>query len=184
MRVESLASGRPEMRQTLDRAEKFLNLVALLSALLAAVAVAIAARDFAQRHLDDCADAARAGRSRSARSRWSYALEFGGVGLVASGLGVLLGLAVHHVFVWHARQAWSTPASCRRRACGRRCSALGVGMTLLVGFGLPPVLQLARVPPLRVIRRDVGALQAGVAGWCWRPAWPASSRCCWRCRRI
>jgi putative ABC transport system permease protein len=44
---ESLESGRPEMRQTLDRAEKFLNLVALLAALLSAVAVGMAAREFA-----------------------------------------------------------------------------------------------------------------------------------------
>jgi putative ABC transport system permease protein len=36
---------------------------------------------------------------------------------------------------------------------------IGVGFTLLMGFGLPPVLQLARVPALRVMRRDVGALK-------------------------
>ena len=55
VRLESLESGRREMRQTLDRAARFLRLVAMLSALLAAVAVALAARDFAARHLDACA---------------------------------------------------------------------------------------------------------------------------------
>src|SRR5690606_27787620 len=43
-RVESLESGRPELRATLDRAERFLSLVALLSALIAAVAIGLAAR--------------------------------------------------------------------------------------------------------------------------------------------
>ena len=43
VRLESLESGRPEMQQTLDRAQKFLSLVALLAALLSAVAVALAA---------------------------------------------------------------------------------------------------------------------------------------------
>ncbi len=55
MRLETLEAGRPEMRQTLDRAEKFLHLVALLAALLSAVAVALAARSFAAGHLDECA---------------------------------------------------------------------------------------------------------------------------------
>ncbi|HLL19861.1 MAG TPA: FtsX-like permease family protein, partial [Rubrivivax sp.] len=41
---------------------------------------------------------------------------------------------------------------------------IGVGLTLLLAFGLPPVLQLARVPPLRVIRRDVGSLKASSLG--------------------
>ncbi|HET8744175.1 MAG TPA: FtsX-like permease family protein, partial [Ramlibacter sp.] len=93
VRVESLEGGRPEMRQTLDRAEKFLNLVALLAALLSAVAVALAARGFASRHLDDCAMLRVLGQSQRAIAG-SYAFEFTVVGLFASVLGVALGFAV------------------------------------------------------------------------------------------
>jgi len=161
VRIESLEAGRPEMRQTLDRAQRFLNLVALLAALLAAVAVAIAARDFAQRHLDDCAMLRVLGAPQRAMAG-AYALEFGAVGLMASAAGVALGYAVHFVFVQLLAgllDAALPPATWPPAAFG-----VGVGMTLLVAFGLPPVLQLARVPPLRVIRRDVGGLKAASLG--------------------
>jgi putative ABC transport system permease protein len=158
MRVESLEAGRPEMSQTLGRGEKFLNLVALLAALLAAVAVGIAARDFASRHLDDCAMLRVLGLSQR-RIAGAYALEFTFVGLLASSLGVLLGWAMHHVFVWLL--AGLVSASLPPPGLWPALFGLGVGMTLLLAFGLPPVLQLAQVPPLRVIRRDVGGLKAG-----------------------
>jgi putative ABC transport system permease protein len=92
------------------------------------------------------------------RIAWAYALEFALVGLVASVAGVVLGWVVHHVFVW----LLSGLVNATLPAAGWRPAAfgLGVGLTLLLGFGLPPVLQLARVPPLRVIRRDVGAPKA------------------------
>lgn len=159
--VEALASGRPEMSQTLDRGEKFLNLVALLSALLSAVAVGIAARDFAQRHLDDCAMLRVLGLSQR-RIAGAYALEFGFVGVLASAAGVALGFAVHYVFVWLL--AGLLDANLPAASPLPALFGLGVGLTLLVAFGLPPVLQLASVPPLRVIRRDVGSLKAGSLG--------------------
>ena len=156
VRVESLASGRPEMRQTLDRASKFLNLVALLSALLAAVAVAIASRDFAARHLDDCAMLRVLGLPQRTIA-WQYALEFTAVGAVASMAGVLLGFAVHFVFV--QLLAGLVQSSLPAPGPWPALFGVGVGFTLLLGFGLPPVLQLAQVPALRVIRRDLGALR-------------------------
>lgn len=170
VRVESLQSGRPEMQQTLDRAEKFLNLVALLAALLAAVAVGIASRDFAQRHLDDCAMLRVLGLPQR-RIAGAYALEFALVGLLASLLGVALGFAVHHVFV--VLLAGLVDAALPSPSPWPALFGIGVGFTLLMGFGLPPVLQLARVPPLRVMRRDVGAIKpaswlvlgAGAAGF-------------------
>ena len=170
VRLETFETGRPEMRQTLDRAEKFLNLVALLAALLAAVAVGIASRDFANRHLDDCAMLRVLGLAQRSIAL-QYLIEFGLVGVLASTLGVALGFGMHHVFVWllSGLVAVSLPAASWWPAL----LGLGVGLTLLMGFGLPPVLQLARVPPLRVIRREVGALKpasmavllAGVGGF-------------------
>ena len=156
LRVESLATGRPEMRQTLDRAAKFLNLVALLSALLAAVAVGIASRDFASRHLDDCAMLRVLGLPQRTIAL-QYLIEFTCVGLIASVAGVALGFAVHYVFVWLL--AGLVSASLPAASLWPALFGVGVGFTLLMGFGLPPVLQLAQVPPLRVIRRDVGALK-------------------------
>jgi putative ABC transport system permease protein len=157
VRVESLENGRPEMRQTLDRAAKFLNLVALLAALLSAVAVGIASRDFAERHLDDCAMLRVLGQPQR-RIAAAYSIEFALVGLAASVLGVLLGLIVHLGFVLLLSGIVKTnlPAPGPMPAV----FGLGVGLTLMLGFGLPPVLQLARVPPLRVMRRELGALKA------------------------
>lgn len=159
-RLETLEAGRPEMRQTLDRAEKFLNLVALLAALLAAVAVGIGARDFAQRHLDAAAMWRVLGQPQR-RIAWAYGLEFAAVGVLGSGLGVLLGWLVHHVFVWLLSSLVGVDlpgVSVWPMGFG-----LGVGMTLLLGFGLPPVLQLAQVPALRVLRRDVGEVKTSSA---------------------
>ena len=156
MRLESLEGGRPEMQQTLGRAEKFLNLVALLAALLCAVAVAIAARGFAQRHLDDCAMLRVLGLSQGTMAR-AYTLEFTLIGLFASALGVAIGYAVHHVFV--LLLAGLVEASLPAPSIAPVLLGLGMGLTLMLAFGLPPVLQLAQVPPLRVIRRDVGQLK-------------------------
>ncbi len=86
-----------------------------------------------------------------------YLVEFALVGVVASAVGLALGFAVHFVFLWFLSglvQVALPPPGLWPALFG-----VGVGFTLLLGFGLPPVLQLARVPPLRVIRRDVGAMK-------------------------
>ena len=161
IQVESMESGRPEMRQTLDRAEKFLNLVALLAALLCAVAVALAARTFASKHLDGCALLRVLGQSQKTLSV-AYAFEFITAGLAASLLGVLMGYGIHHAFIWLLAglvDVQLPPSSGAPALLG-----LGMGLTLLLAFGLPPVLQLAKVPAMRVIRRDMGGLQPASLG--------------------
>lgn len=156
VRLESIESGRPEMRQTLDRAERFLNLVALLAALLSAVAVALAARAFAAARLDACAIERVLGQTPS-RIAWAYVIEFTLVALGASLLGAAIGWALHHAFV--ALLAGLVEASLPPATLWPWGLGVGLGCVLVWAFGLPPILQLAKVPPLRVIRRDLGALR-------------------------
>ncbi len=154
VRIESLEEGRPEMSATLDRADRFLSLVGLLSAMLAAVAVAMAARRFMQRHLDSCAMLRCLGLTQN-QVTVIYLVEFLVVGLAGSLLGVLLGFGAHYVLLQLLGSLVATviPAPTVLPAL----QGLATGMILLAGFALPPILQLRNVPHNRVIRREAAA---------------------------
>ena len=154
VRIESLEEGRPEMSATLDRADRFLSLVGLLSAMLAAVAVAMAARRFMQRHLDSCAMLRCLGLTQN-QVTVIYLVEFLVVGLAGSLLGVLLGFGAHYVLLQLLGSLVATdiPAPTMLPAL----QGLATGMILLAGFALPPILQLRNVPHNRVIRREAAA---------------------------
>ncbi|WP_090441637.1 ABC transporter permease [Duganella sp. CF458] len=154
VRIESLEEGRPEMSATLDRADRFLSLVGLLSAMLAAVAVAMAARRFMQRHLDSCAMLRCLGLTQNQVTA-IYLVEFLLVGLAGSLLGVLAGFGAHYVLLQllGSLVAADIPAPTILPAL----QGLATGMVLLAGFALPPILQLRNVAHNRVIRREAAA---------------------------
>jgi putative ABC transport system permease protein len=156
VRIESIENGRPEMQATLERADRFLSLVGLLSAMLAAVAVAMAARRFMQRHLDACAMLRCLGMTQNGVGAL-YLIEFALVGLAGSVIGVLVGFGAHFVLL----QLIGTllPADLPPVSPLPALQGIATGMLLLVGFALPPVLQLRNVPHNRVIRREQAAPQ-------------------------
>lgn len=156
VRIESLESGRPEMQATLARAEQFLSLVGLLSAMLAAIAVAMAARRFMLRHLDACAMLRCLGLTQNQVSAM-YLIEFALVGLAGSVLGAAVGFAAHFVLLdWLGSLVTHTlPQASFLPAL----QGIATGMVLLIGFAIPPILQLRNVPHNRVIRREQDAPQ-------------------------
>ncbi|HCY61733.1 MAG TPA: ABC transporter permease [Oxalobacteraceae bacterium] len=151
VRLESLESGRPEMQATLERAEQFLSLVGLLTAMLAAVAVAMAARRFMLRHVDACAMLRCLGMPQGQVTALFLA-EFIIVGLAGSALGVLLGFGAHFILLeWLGKLvAADLPAAGWLPAL----QGMATGLLLLTGFAMPPILQLREVPHNRVIRRE------------------------------
>jgi putative ABC transport system permease protein len=153
-RIESLDNGRPELRATLDRAQQFLALVSLLSALIAAVAIAVAARRFAQRHLDGCAVMRALGLSQG-RLLASLLLEMLWLGLAAGAVGAALGWLGQLVLARLAAPMIDMvlPGASLMPAL----QAVAAGLMLVLGFAAVPLARLAGVPPLRVLRRDLGA---------------------------
>jgi putative ABC transport system permease protein len=156
-RLQGVRDARPEMRVALERAEQFLGLAALASVVLAGVAIAIAGRRYAMRHLDTSAVL----RCFGANQRTIVALYSGQLGLLAL-LGSLAGILIGYVAQWGLAAilvglvADQLPGPTALPVV----SALATGLIILLGFGLPPVLHLKNVPPARVLRRDLGNLPA------------------------
>lgn len=157
IRLESLEVGRPEMTQTLKRAGSFLGFVTLLATLMAAVALAIAARNFASHHLNTCAMFRVFGLSQRAIVLL-YGVELLLLAVIASVIGVGIGCGVQMALVALVSNVLAIalpPPTWYPIGLG-----IGVGVILVLSFGLAPVLQLSRVSPLRVLRRDLGSPKA------------------------
>lgn len=166
-RLETIQQARPEIRSALDRAGRFLGLAALVSVVLAAVAVAMAARRHSARHLSGAAVMRCLGASQ-ARLVGIHVGEMLLLGLLASVAGVILAFGVQWALSdWLGRTlSLSIPAAGPLPAL----QGLGVGLVVLLAFGAPPVLALRRVPALRVLRRDLdptepSAWLVGIAGF-------------------
>jgi len=165
-RVDSLENARPEVRAGLDRAQSFLGLAAMLSVILSAVAVALGARRYTERHLDGYAVMRCMGASQS-RLFALFGWEFLLLALLASVAGCALGFAIQNIVAWWL--ASLIPGTLPQPGSAPLLQGTATGLVLLLGFALPPLLRLKGVPALRVIRRDIdgprrGALAVYVVG--------------------
>jgi len=162
-RIEGIGDARPEIRTAMERAQRYLGLAALVSAILAAVAVALAGRQYLARHLDSCAVLRCLGASQATLFRL-YLVQFVVLGLTASLLGSLVGFGGQAILaeMLRGRIVADLPAP----NLWPLIEGTAIGLLLLLAFVLPPLLHLIRVPTLRVIRRDLGApQQRGMAAY-------------------
>lgn len=159
-KIDSLEDGNPSLSQALERARQYLGLASLAAILLASVSIALSAGNFADKRYDHAALLRCFGLSRRS-TLLVFLLQLLLIGLLASVLGIVLGwLAQNLLFVALADML---PADIPAAGWNAALTALLTGLVSLLGFGLPPLMGLGRVPPLRVLRRDLQPLPA--ASW-------------------
>lgn len=151
-RIETANDSNRQIGGALGRAERYLNLASLAAILLAGVAVALSAARFATRRFDASALLRCLGLSRH-DALLLYALQLGMLGLLASIAGALLGWAAQHGLFFLLRDllAQEIPPG----GIWPAVAGIATGLVALAGFALPPLAGLGRVPPLRVLRRDM-----------------------------
>lgn len=157
-RVEGVRDARPELRQALDRAGRYLALAALLAVVVAGVAVGLAARRFVVRHLDACAVMRCLGASQR-RLLGVFVVGQGVLGCVAGLAGAAAGWLAQGLLahLLGGLVGVALPPPSWRPAW----ESVALALALLAAFGFVPLLRLARVPSLRVLRRELGPPPVG-----------------------
>ncbi|OFZ68915.1 MAG: ABC transporter permease [Betaproteobacteria bacterium RBG_16_56_24] len=158
-RLEDVRDARPEIRSALERAGHFLGLAALTAAILAGAAILLAARRFVQRHLDSCAVMRCLGAQQGQVLRL-FLYQFLLLGLFAVLLGCALGYATQAVLISFVEAM--RDAALPQPGVLPAIKAAASGFALLLGFAFLPLLQLRKVSPLRVLRRELGAPQPNI----------------------
>lgn len=156
--LESLDNARPELRDGLERAGRYLRLTAMLAVVLAAVAAGLSARRFLARHLNAAAVMRCVGASR-AQLLLIYLIEFVCLALLASLAGCLGGFALQAVLgklVAGLMHTSLPPAGWMPVVHG-----VAVGLVLTLGFVLPQLLRLTNVPPIHALRAEWTGSGAG-----------------------
>lgn len=162
-KLDDIQDSNPQIRSSMERSGRFLNLASLVSVLLAAVAVAMAARRYSHRHRDRIALMKCMGASRRLIFR-SSVLQLTLLALAGSAIGTVLGYLAQLGLAWLMRDmiGQSLPMP------GFQPAILGLvtSLCILAGFALPDLVQMGKTPPLRVLRQDLDPpkLRYGI-GW-------------------
>ena len=150
---QGIKDRQSPLGENLDKAERFLLLAGLFGIMLAAVAMAVSAKRYCERQYDPVAMMKTLGGSRiTIRNIFLLHLSLVTVSSIIAGLAI--GYVLQYIGAGYLAQFMGTelPQS------GLRPWLLSafIGLVCALMFSLKPLLDLFDIPPLRVLRRNLG----------------------------
>ena len=150
--IIQVSKGRPELRFAFERAEYFLNLIALISIALSALAIVMTASRYSQRHLDVFALLRSMGFTQN-KIMLVIGLELVWLLVLTTLIGTTAGFSLQ----FGLSELMGTLLLADLPAPTLAPVYIG-GMTAaiaLLGFAMPPLWLLRKTPPMRVLRRHL-----------------------------
>ena len=151
LRIETLENAQPIMRKTLERAEQFLSLVALLTAMIAAVAIALSARRYMVGQTDACAALKCFGATRGLILKKQVTTLLS-LGVFAAAVGSVFGYFIQELLTGLLGNLMV--ANLPSVSLTPMLWSIVFTWVLLFAFAGPPLLSLVNVSPMRLIRKD------------------------------
>lgn len=152
-RLVDVESGQRGLGRTLETGRSFLLLAAVIGVLLAGVAIALAARQFSSRHVDQVALMKSFGVSAQ-RIRQLYLVQLALLAVVASMAGLLIGEVIQRVVAESLQQVYQVTLGAA--SIYPYAISFASGLICLIFFALPSLWFLPGVPPLKILRRELG----------------------------
>ncbi|HEX4480309.1 MAG TPA: FtsX-like permease family protein [Rudaea sp.] len=150
----TVEQSQQNLKSAFDRGDAFLRLAALLAALLSGIAVALASQRYARRKTDEVALLRCLGAS-GGEVTLAIAMTLAILAVPACAIGALLGLGLQQVVFTLAKDL--LPVASNVIPLAPTAASFAVGLAVLFGFALPPLLRLRDVPPVRIFQRAAGA---------------------------
>ena len=159
-RMIGVKEGAEGIGDALERGERFLLLGSLLGVVLAGVAIALAAQRYSLRHYDHVAIMKTLGAGPK-----TVDATFVAVFVILGTLATLMGAGIGYAMQAGVTDILSPyiPAELPDPSLRPVLLGLVTGFVCLLSFALPPILKLRSIEPVRVIRRDLGEVNA--ADW-------------------
>lgn len=160
VRLLSPQDARPEVRNAISRAGQFLDIAVLAATLLAAAAIALSAHQHGTKLRDEIALLKCLG-ARQQFLGLALSLNLLLLGIAAGIVGAAIGWGAQTIIanLLTSVLTLDLPAP----SLMPLLYAWGLGLLMLFGFALPPILQARRVPPILVFQRNLGA--SGFTRW-------------------
>ncbi len=165
-KIENIDSSRASLSTTLKTAKNFLLLTAVIAVLLAGVAIAIAARQFSERHTNQVALMKSLGVS-AWRIRSLYFGQLFLLGALAAFIGLGIGVIIQQLVASSLQKLYHIVLV--QSSFYPYILSFFSGLICVTFFALPALWFLPTVPPLKILRRELEVnlpqvwLQGGLA---------------------